>query len=421
MMSGRKVQKVMVQPINLIFRYLQNRTRIQIWLYEDVTHRIEGYIVGFDEYMNVVLDEAEELNVKTQSRNKLGRILLKGDNITMIHAVTKRFCLPHLLKGMLLVVALLFLPHIVLGILNTGVQLRIEELFDTPGHTNNWAVLVCTSRFWFNYRHVSNVLALYHTVKRLGIPESNIILMLAEDIPCNPRNPRPGTVYAARAGNNLYGIDVEVDYRGEEVTVENFIRLLTGRHHPATPRSKRLLTDHQSNVLIYLTGHGGDSFLKFQDAEELTNVDLAYAIQTMYEDNRYHEMFLIADTCRSASMYEWVSSPGVLSTSSSLTHEESYSYDVDDEIGVYVIDRYTHFTVAFLNREVKSLNSTATMQDYLESCSRRQCLSTVGVRKDTYPKEPSRVRVTDFFGSSRIIRHLSEEIEIDDEWLNISN
>ncbi|EPB76046.1 LSM domain protein [Ancylostoma ceylanicum] len=86
-MSARKVQKVMVQPINLIFRYLQNRTRIQIWLYEDVTHRIEGYIIGFDEYMNVVLDEAEELNMKTQNRNKLGRILLKGDNITMIHAV----------------------------------------------------------------------------------------------------------------------------------------------------------------------------------------------------------------------------------------------------------------------------------------------------------------------------------------------
>uniref|UniRef100_A0A0K0D568 GPI-anchor transamidase n=1 Tax=Angiostrongylus cantonensis TaxID=6313 RepID=A0A0K0D568_ANGCA len=202
----------------------------------------------------------------------------------------------------------------------------------------------------------------------------------------------------------LYGTDVEVDYRGEEVTVENFIRLLTGRHHPATPRSKRLLTDHQSNVLIYLTGHGGDSFLKFQDAEELTNVDLAYAIQTMYEDNRYHEMFVIADTCRSASMYEWISSPGVLSSSSSLTNEESYSY--------------THFTVAFLNREVKALNSTARLQDYLESCSRRQCLSTVGVRKDVYPKEPSRVRVTDFFGSSRIIRHLTEEIVIDYAWLN---
>ncbi|KAK6014176.1 hypothetical protein OSTOST_20469, partial [Ostertagia ostertagi] len=101
--------------------------------------------------MNVVLDEAEELNMKTQSRNKLGRILLK--------------------VGMLFIATLWLLSHSVFGILNTGVQLRIEEFFDTPGHTNNWAVLVCTSRFWFNYRHVSNVLALYHTVKRLGIPE----------------------------------------------------------------------------------------------------------------------------------------------------------------------------------------------------------------------------------------------------------
>jgi hypothetical protein len=44
--GGGKVQKVMVQPINLIFRYLQNKQRIQIWLYENVNNRIEGYIVG---------------------------------------------------------------------------------------------------------------------------------------------------------------------------------------------------------------------------------------------------------------------------------------------------------------------------------------------------------------------------------------
>lgn len=45
-MVGGKVQKVMVQPINLIFRCLQSRSRVQIWLYEDTTHRIEGYIIG---------------------------------------------------------------------------------------------------------------------------------------------------------------------------------------------------------------------------------------------------------------------------------------------------------------------------------------------------------------------------------------
>ena len=37
--SSQKVQKVMVQPINLIFRYLQNRTRVSVWLYENVNTR----------------------------------------------------------------------------------------------------------------------------------------------------------------------------------------------------------------------------------------------------------------------------------------------------------------------------------------------------------------------------------------------
>ncbi|XP_031773671.1 speckle-type POZ protein A [Apis florea] len=80
----QKVQKVMVQPINLIFRYLQNRSRVQVWLFENINLRIEGHIVGFDEYMNLVLDDAEEYHLKTKNRKPLGRIMLKGDNITLI-------------------------------------------------------------------------------------------------------------------------------------------------------------------------------------------------------------------------------------------------------------------------------------------------------------------------------------------------
>uniref|UniRef100_A0A4X2M4K7 Uncharacterized protein n=1 Tax=Vombatus ursinus TaxID=29139 RepID=A0A4X2M4K7_VOMUR len=48
--EGQKVQKVMVQPISLIFRYLQNRSRIQVWLCEQVNMRIEGCIIGCCEY-----------------------------------------------------------------------------------------------------------------------------------------------------------------------------------------------------------------------------------------------------------------------------------------------------------------------------------------------------------------------------------
>lgn len=69
----------------------------------------------------------------------------------------------------------------------------------------------------------------YRTVKRLGIPDSNIILMLADDAACNTRNKFPGCVYANSGRNlDLYGENIEVDYRGYEVTVENFLRVLTG-------------------------------------------------------------------------------------------------------------------------------------------------------------------------------------------------
>lgn len=38
-------------------------------------------------------------------------------------------------------------------------------------HVVNACMQVCTSRFWFNYRHVANVLSVYRSVKRLGIPD----------------------------------------------------------------------------------------------------------------------------------------------------------------------------------------------------------------------------------------------------------
>jgi glycosylphosphatidylinositol transamidase (GPIT) subunit GPI8 len=53
--------------------------------------------------------------------------------------------------------------------------------------------------------------------------------MLADDAACNSRNKFPGSVYANPGRQlDLYGDNIEVDYRGYEVTVENFLRVLTG-------------------------------------------------------------------------------------------------------------------------------------------------------------------------------------------------
>ncbi|XP_031552084.1 GPI-anchor transamidase-like [Actinia tenebrosa] len=266
------------------------------------------------------------------------------------------------------------------------------------GHTNNWAVLVCTSRFWFNYRHVANVLSVYRSVKRLGIPDSHIILMTADDMACNARNPRPGTVFNnVNQHINLYGDDVEVDYRGYDVTAENFIRILTGRLPESVPRSKRLLSDERSNILIYMTGHGGDGFIKFQDAEEITSVELADAFEQMWQKRRYHELFLIVDSCQAHSMTLKIYSPNVVGVGSSLVGQDSLSHHDDPAIGVHVIDRYTYFLLQFLERIGPA--SKATVGELFEYTSPDRVMSTPGVRTDLFERDVDKTLLTDFFGS----------------------
>ncbi|SCU88761.1 LANO_0D03004g1_1 [Lachancea nothofagi CBS 11611] len=86
--------KVTVPPINCIFNFLQQQTLVNFWLYEQVQIRIRGTISGFDEFMNVVIDDALEIPIDADTGSevsdkavKLGRILLKGDNITLITPV----------------------------------------------------------------------------------------------------------------------------------------------------------------------------------------------------------------------------------------------------------------------------------------------------------------------------------------------
>ncbi|KAJ9610716.1 glycosylphosphatidylinositol anchor biosynthesis [Cladophialophora chaetospira] len=280
-------------------------------------------------------------------------------------------------------------------------------------HTSNWAVLVSTSRFWFNYRHLANTLSLYRTVKRLGIPDSQILLLLPDDMACNPRNAFSGTVYSnADRRMDLYGENVEVDYRGYEVTVENFIRLLTDRWEEGVPASKRLQTDEGSNILIYMTGHGGSEFLKFQDSEEISSWDLADAFSQMREKKRYNEMLFMIDTCQANTLYRQFYAPGVIATGSSEEDESSYSHHADNDVGVAVIDRWTYYVLEFLETQVSGPTSDKTLGDLFDSYDVGKIHSRPGVRWDLFPggEEAGRKRrVVDFFGNVQSVEIANEK------------
>ncbi|KAK4192435.1 hypothetical protein QBC35DRAFT_223011 [Podospora australis] len=91
--GGGGGRRVLLPPINFLFKLLQQRTTVQIWLYEQLSIRIVGIIRGFDEFMNLVIDDAVEVKQisktnDTETRRPLGQILLKGDNVSLIQSYT---------------------------------------------------------------------------------------------------------------------------------------------------------------------------------------------------------------------------------------------------------------------------------------------------------------------------------------------
>ncbi|KAK0701754.1 hypothetical protein B0T26DRAFT_734500 [Lasiosphaeria miniovina] len=90
--GGGGGRRVLLPPINFLFRLLQQHSTVQIWLYEQLEVRIVGTIRGFDEFMNLVIDNAVEVKLKSktnevETRRELGQILLKGDNVSLIQCI----------------------------------------------------------------------------------------------------------------------------------------------------------------------------------------------------------------------------------------------------------------------------------------------------------------------------------------------
>lgn len=88
-----------------------------------------------------------------------------------------------------------------------------------------YAVLVAGSSGYQNYRHQSDICHAYHVLTNGGVHPDNIVVMMADDIANNSENPYPGQIFNHPDGQDVYA-GVQIDYRGNDVTPENFLAVL---------------------------------------------------------------------------------------------------------------------------------------------------------------------------------------------------
>ena len=147
---------------------------------------------------------------------------------------------------------------------------------------------------------------------------------------------------------------------------------------------------------MYITGHGGAGFIKFQDQVELRDEEISDAIAQMHAETKVQRDFVLADTCQAATLAAEIRSPRVLSLSSSALGENSYSLFVDPKLGVHVIDRFTHHVLAFLKR---SRRRASTMGELVASLTRFKLMSTAVLNVNTFKHRDARsMKLSEFFG-----------------------
>mmetsp|Transcript_12836 Transcript_12836/g.39605 ORF Transcript_12836/g.39605 Transcript_12836/m.39605 type:complete len:300 (-) Transcript_12836:211-1110(-) len=225
-----------------------------------------------------------------------------------------------------------------------------------------------------------------------GVPRERILVLLAEDPTLDARNPRRGQVFLHANGDQSEKDDValdggadgafeefaDADYVGDEVTPELVRVVLSGRHDPRTPRSKRLESTDTSNVFVYLTGHGGDEFLKFHDADELSANEVADALAEMRAKRRYGRLVLMVDTCQAGSLFNYLdakTTPRVLGIASAKVGENAYAGSSDADAGVAYADRFTEAAVEWLERA----EPDATWGDFADALDRAPTRSTLTI------------------------------------------
>ena len=239
----------------------------------------------------------------------------------------------------------------------------------------NWAVIVSTSRYWFNYRHDANSLSIYAVLRELGIPDRNIILMNAVNVLCDNRNSIQGEMYNSNdMKHNLCHAGIETDYMGDEVNLNNFRNLLIGRYDHDTPQNKRLNSDNSSNIFIYMSGHGGDEFLKFHDEEELSAYEISLILKEMHIKRRYKEILFIVDTCQASTLGNYITDdinidnevhiglPGITFVGSSGKNENSYGYNINSLLGLALVDRFTFGVFEYFRTKIDLFQNLNTIQ-----------------------------------------------------------
>ncbi|KAL5202947.1 hypothetical protein ABZP36_013899 [Zizania latifolia] len=199
-----------------------------------------------------------------------------------------------------------------------------------------WAVIIAGSNGYYNYRHQADVCHAYQIMKKGGLKDENIIVLMYDDIANNTDNPRPGIIINHPTGADVYA-GVPKDYTGKDVNVNNFLAVLLGNRSALTGGSGKVVdSGPDDHIFVYYADHGGPGVLGMPGDEYLYANDLVQALKKKHAGGAYKSMVIYVEACESGSVFEGLlpADIAVYATTAANAQESSWgTYCPGDEQG----------------------------------------------------------------------------------------
>ncbi|XP_075223311.1 hemoglobinase-like isoform X2 [Lycorma delicatula] len=190
-----------------------------------------------------------------------------------------------------------------------------------------WAFLVSGSDGWENYRHQADICHAYHLLIARGVPSSNIIVMIKDDIAFNNENPEPGLIFNKPDGPNVYE-GVKIDYRGYDVNAKNFLDVLSGNKNEMTNiGSGRVIESScKDTVFVNIVNHGAPGILLFPKGD-LSAEELIGTLEEMSKESKFDKLIFYIEACYSGTMFDHLlpENARILANTASATDELAWA------------------------------------------------------------------------------------------------
>jgi len=197
----------------------------------------------------------------------------------------------------------------------------------SPG-AGRWAVIAVGSSGYINYRHQADACHAYQILRKSGIPEDHIIFMMQDDAAGSSSNPFPGQLFnkPGDSPTDVYA-GCKVDYRGDQVTAELFLNVITGNEKKVPAGGKVLKSGKTDRVFLNFVDHGGVGIIAFPNGPVLHSSELSTALKTMQEREMFSELVFYMEACESGSMFPDLTPDGkIFAVTAANAKESSWGY-----------------------------------------------------------------------------------------------